>query len=245
MHRSSAVAIALAFLFTAVPARAYRPFDSTDADVAEHGELELEVGPAGYVRADHRSRFSPTQVINYGVVDRVELVLQGRELVPAEVRATPRLSLVDTGFFVKAVLREGSLQGQSGISIATEAGPWLPTIGDEPGLGFSDAFIFSQRLSFATFHLNLQGARTRARNADLFGGLIAEGPFPWRVRPVLELYVDREIGAHQTYSALAGVIARMSDDLALDAGARLASADGAPVTELRIGFTWAIPVGRR
>ena len=30
--------------------KAFRPFDGTDAAVAEHGKVEVELGPAGYLR---------------------------------------------------------------------------------------------------------------------------------------------------------------------------------------------------
>jgi hypothetical protein len=48
-------------------ARTYRPFDGTDAAVAETGEVEIELGPVEYLRdgAD-RTLLAPNLRINYG-----------------------------------------------------------------------------------------------------------------------------------------------------------------------------------
>src|ERR671935_164288 len=46
---------------------AYRPFDSTDAAVADAGQLEIEFGPAGFRRSDaERTVIAPAYVFNYG-----------------------------------------------------------------------------------------------------------------------------------------------------------------------------------
>ena len=39
-------------------AEAYRPFDGTDAAVAETGEIEIELGPVEYLRGEPRARCS-------------------------------------------------------------------------------------------------------------------------------------------------------------------------------------------
>lgn len=236
--------LAGALLFAA-PAHAYRPFDSTDADVTGYGELELEVGPVGYLRTRTNGQFAPNQVINVGVLHRVELVLQGRELLTSEAApaASSRLALTDTAFFMKVVLREGILQGSRGPSVALEIGPWLPTFNDQTnGVGGSADLITSYRWSFTTIHLNVQAARTRSANPDLFVGAIIEGPIIWPIRPVSELVVDREFSAHTTYSALIGFIAPLQDDFDLDFGTRIALTDGLPIYEARAGFSWAIPL---
>jgi len=52
-------------------AAAYRPFDSTDASVAEAGKLELELGPIGYL-AEGRAHFlvAPALIANLGLSRR-------------------------------------------------------------------------------------------------------------------------------------------------------------------------------
>jgi hypothetical protein len=237
--RRTAVAssAALALVLVAPSAAAYRPFDSTDADVAARGEFELELGPIGYLRyGEDKYLTASAFVANLGIVDRVEAVVQGTELVL--VNHGTHGSFVDAGAFLKIVLREGSLQEGTGPSIATEVGALLPTINAEPGAGYSAAVIASQRWRLATVHLNLQGAQTRAGNADAFVGAILEGPSDWVVRPVAEAFYEDEIHVAQTVSGLVGCIARASDSLSLDVGLRAARVDTTPVFEVRAGFTW-------
>jgi hypothetical protein len=58
-------------------ASAYRPFDGTDANVAEPREVELEIGPVGYERqgSDHYL-VAPALVFNYGVHPGFEAVVE-------------------------------------------------------------------------------------------------------------------------------------------------------------------------
>ena len=62
------------------------------------------------------------------------------------------------------------------------------------GIGASANLIVSQQWSALTVHVNTQVALTRAGNLDLFEGVIVEGP-QWTVRPVAEVFVEREFGA--------------------------------------------------
>jgi DNA-binding beta-propeller fold protein YncE len=58
---------------------AYRPFDSTDAAVADVGQLEVELGPVGFRRSDvERTVVAPAYGLNLGFVKNWELVLEGR-----------------------------------------------------------------------------------------------------------------------------------------------------------------------
>lgn len=222
---------------------AYRPFDSTDAAVAAEGELEIELGPVGYLAdVHHRFLVAPNAVLNLGIVHGWEMVLEGEQLVLlGGAPGDARLRLVDTHLFLKGVLRDGSLQEATGPSVALEFGPWLPTIHDEPGIGASANLIVSQRWSALTVHVNTEVALTRAGNLALFEGVIFEGP-QWRVRPVAEIFVEREFGEALVASGLAGAIWQVSDELAFDAGVRLASVDGYGLFEARAGLTWACPL---
>jgi hypothetical protein len=236
-----AASAAVGTIFLAGEASAYRPFDSTDADVAARGEFELELGPVGYLRAGQAKYLTASAIVaNLGLIDRVEAVLQARELVLFENGAHG--SLVDTGAFLKIILREGSLQGSSGLSIATEVGPLLPTVNGEPGVGYSAALILSQRWSLATVHVNVEGAQTRAGNPDAFVGAIVEGPDDWVARPVVEFFYEDELNADQTISGLVGFIARVNDHLSLDWGTRAARVGETNVFEARAGLTWAFPI---
>src|SRR5262245_22718401 len=55
-------------LAVALPAQAYRPFDGTDAAVADPWEMEIELGPLGYLReGGARYLLAPAVVANIGV----------------------------------------------------------------------------------------------------------------------------------------------------------------------------------
>jgi hypothetical protein len=170
-------------------AQAFRPFDGTDAAVAETDKVEIELGPAEYVRqGDERLLIAPNVRLNYGFAKGWEAVLEGRTThgLSAAARHT---SQIDNGFFFKGVLREGALQDQPGPSIATEFGVLLPGIDDERGTGGNIAAIVSQRWEAITVHLNAAASVTRQQHADLFVGAIVEGPHDWPVRPVAEIFL--------------------------------------------------------
>jgi hypothetical protein len=235
-----------------VAARAYRPFDGTDADVAELHELELEIGPIGYYNRAGAHDFVSGGVLNFGFAHRFELVLQGFDFysLDSAVPSVPN-KFTDTGIFVKAVLREGCLQQKAGPSVATEIGPLLPAVNDPDGTGVGAYVggILSTCMGHALIvHWNMEAQALRANQLgnhdfDLFAGAIFEPP-PSRyvVRPVVELFTERDFGLGiQTYSALVGAIWSVNPKLALDVAFREASIATQAVSEVRAGFSWAIP----
>lgn len=236
--RVAAAALLLAAL--AGPALAYRPFDSTDADVAGVGEFELELGPVGALRqGSKRLRVAPAVIANYGFSEHRELVIQGQREVALDREAgEPRSSIVDNGVFIKQVLRPGVLQEKSGPSVATEYGLLLPDVHGESGTGASVAGIVSQRSEGSTLHLNAALAWTREHEPDLFLGTILEGPWSWPVRPVAEVFGEQASGSPRTTSQLVGAIWRVRDGLSFDVGVRRAHAGGETTREVRIGLTW-------
>jgi len=156
-------------LCTASASFAYRPFDGTDAAVAERGVLEVELGPAGLLRlGPDRFLVAPALIANLGFADRWELVLEGRQhlLLGSAPPDEPRSRLVDTAVSVKSVLREGALQDRRGPSVAAEVGVLLPTVNDEPGIGAQAAGIVSQRFGPLTAHFTLQ-RRWRAPSGSI------------------------------------------------------------------------------
>jgi hypothetical protein len=197
---------------------AYRPFDGTDAAVADAGELEIEFQPAG-VR---------------------QLVLEGRLETPLSPSGPSTFTA--SGAFLKHVLREGVLQDKTGPSIATEFGLLLPDLDGSNRLGASLAGIVSQRFDRGTVHLNGEVALTRDHNADVFLGAIVEGPIKWKVRPVAEVFYEEEVGAARTVSGLIGAIWQVNDKLSFDVGFREALTNGRPVSEIRAGFTVGFPL---
>jgi hypothetical protein len=227
---------------TSGAALAYRPFDSTDAAVADDGEFELELGPIGSLREGaSRSRVAPAAVANFGISEDREIVLQGQRQTLLDADASgPRTSVVDTGLFIKQVLRRGALQDEPGPSVATEYGFLLPTFHGESGTGFSTAGILSQRSDLGTVHLNSVLSLTRSHRADLLLGAILEGPYTWAVRPVAEVFVEQQVGGGRTRSNLFGAIWRIRDGLSFDLGVRQAHVGSEGVHEVRLGLTWSV-----
>ena len=90
---------------------AYRPFDGTDAAVADPGEVEVELGPLGYLReGSERTLIAPALTLNYGITQGWEAVVEGQGNQGLST-GNRRSSLVDNGVLLKGVLREGSLLG--------------------------------------------------------------------------------------------------------------------------------------
>src|SRR5947207_791242 len=118
-----ALAMLSAGIGLASPAFAYRPFDGTDGDVADVGEFELEMGPAHFLSSpEGRYIVAPATVLNLGVARGLELVVDFKDFVGLQsVAGQPRMRLLDTDIFLKGILRRGTLQGESGVSIALEA----------------------------------------------------------------------------------------------------------------------------
>ena len=152
------------------------------------------------------------------------------------------MNLTAAGAFLKHVLQPGSLQNQSGPSIATEFGMLLPDSTGNSDTGASLARIVSQRWDWGTIHLDGEAALTRDHHADLFVGAILEGPTKWTVRPVAEVFYEKEFGQEETISGLVGLIWQVSDKLAFDVALRHALTDNHPVNEVRAGLTFGFPL---
>jgi len=223
------------------PASAYRPFDGTDAAVAAKGEMEIELQPAGRLRDESgTSLIAPATVINYGLSEEWEAVLEGIGQTPLSPPGPT--SLTAAGAFLKGVLVPGSLQGKTGPSVATEFGVLLPDSTGSSGVGASLAGIVSQRWDWGTIHLNAEAALTRDHHGDVFVSAILEGPITWTVRPVAEVFYENEFGQTETVSALVGLIYRVRDNLSFDVGIRHALTNGHPVNEIRAGVTFGFPL---
>jgi hypothetical protein len=229
------------------PASAYRPFDGTDAAVAEPGELEIELQPAGVRREGSTTTLiAPATVFNFGLTEGWEAVFEGRAETP--LSPSGPTSLTDAGAFLKTVLRPGSLQDKDGPSIATEFGVLLPDTKPNSGVGASWAGIVSQRWEWGTIHLNIATAITREHHGDVFLGGIIEGPGKWKIRPVAEVFYEDEFGVSETVSGLVGLIWQVRDNLAFDIGVRHAWIkdhvlnETRPLNELRAGVTFGFPL---
>jgi hypothetical protein len=237
-HAGIGAIVGIAVLFAAAPASAYRPFDGTDAAVADLGEVEIEFQPIGAIRPGQTKAISDA-ILNFGFAERWELVLQATpQALPEGVGPIS----VSNAAFLKYVVQPGVLQDKTGPSIATEFGPLLPASGGGSGVGFGLTGIISQRWDWGTVHLNAASNLTPDQHGELFFDAIVEGPIKWKVRPVFEIYSDSVVNQSQTFSGLVGAIWQVNDKLSFDAAVRYASVDGRPVGELRLGMTFGFPL---
>jgi len=241
------LSLSLGALTVAPDALAYRPFDGTDADVAELGDFELELGPVHwYSQRDTHYLIAPATVLNLGFLPRWELVVDFQNFVGLDMPAgQSRDRLLDTDIFTKVIVVPGVLQGKGPWpSVATELGPLLPNINGQEAFGASTDVIVSERWRGFTIHSNSWFELTRGDlHLDWFEGVILEGPVEAPVRPVSELFVEHEFVANiTTWSALVGAIWRTRDDLDFDVGLRQARIGDERATEVRMGLTWTLGV---
>jgi hypothetical protein len=215
---------------------AYRPFDSTDPAVADPGELEIELSPASFRRSDAADTWiAPQLKVNYGIAPNWELVVEGQ----GEHTRGATGVVIDNAVFLKGVVREGTLQEQTGLSVAIEFGALLPGINDEAGLGAEIAGIVGSQWDWGAIYFTAAAALTRDNRGEMFLGTIIEGPLDWVVRPVAEFVYEREFGGTEVFAALAGVIWEAREGLAFDLALRQSSVAGEPETEVRVGLTFA------
>ena len=231
--RSLLLACLLLFL-TVPPAAAYRPFVSTDAAVAEPKEMEIELGAFTLERTGRENTWTtPGLVLNYGLTKNWEAVAEFR------VESSPDVNVTDPGLFLKGVLREGALQEKSGLSVAVEVGPLLPsTLPREKHVGFEGIVIVSAAVPPFALHVNGGGGVDRV-DARPFGiwGIIGELAVLPGLRLVGEIAGEDARGARPNHSALLGLIWQVASAAWLDAGVRRGLTEGAPDWQVTAGVT--------
>lgn len=235
--RNLGVGLGLCALILAgpTPVFAYRPFDSTDAAVADKGAFEVELSPLTYRHDDDGTAWIfPSARLNYGVAEDWEVVLEGQ----AEHFSHMRSRVTESALSLKGVLQEGSLQEKGGWSLATEGSVLLPGINDQNGAGFEWTGIASRRWAWGTIHINVAAELTRDRRLGTFLGGIIEGPDDWPVRPVAEVNYARAFSIDEETSVLLGAIWKVQEHLAFDLGFRHAWVNSRPDEQIRAGLTF-------
>ena len=221
-------------------ALAYRPFDSTDADVGDPGEFKIELSPLSYRRwSEGNILISPAVVLNYGFAPNWEVIVEGQGEHP---RSHGQSTMVGNALLFKHVVRAGSLQGNTGLSVATEFGVELPGINAESGTGAVLAGIVSQSGEWGAWHLTAEAVHTRDSTTEVAFGTILEGPDSWKVRPVTEISYAHEIGEAEEAALLLGAIWNFNDNLVFDVGVRRTIVGDERNTELRLGLSFAFQV---
>lgn len=214
---------------------AYRPFDSTDAAVADQGKWEVELAPLNWRHNDEGSQWiAPALILNYGFAPRWEVVIEGRNTVFDRGGD----EFLDAAVSVKTVIREGSFQDKSGVSLGSEFSVLLPAIRADDGAGLEWTLLASHRQDWGAWHFNLGPMLTRDGRGGMVAGGILEGPQSWPVRPVAEIRFEKSFGGEEMIAGLVGLIIPVRDGLALDIGLRHAREGGRPDEQLRAGVTF-------
>ena len=237
IQKTKSCLLLLGLLMAPAPAWCYRPFESTDADVVERGETEVELGYFNWQRSEGEDTFITPQIVyNYGLSDTWELVAEFEVEHPSGEAS----EWVDPALFLKGILREGVLQDQPGLSLAVEAGFLFPsTVTEENQVGFEAIGIVSGQLSPFTYHINFGGGLDRV-DGDSFGlwGVIGELSVSPDVRLVGEINGESARGESAESSGLLGMIWEVPSrpGLALDAGVRRGISRAAPDWQLTMGL---------
>ena len=214
---------------------AYRPFDSTDAAVADKNAWEIELEPLGWRHNDDGTQWvAPAVILNYGFADDWEAVLEGRENILE--RGGSKFS--DAAASLKTVLREGSLQDKEGVSLGSEFSVLLPGIHTEDGAGLEWTLLAGDRHEDFAWHFNLGPMLSRDGKGGLVMGGILEGPKDWPARPVAELRYEKAFGGEELFAQLIGLIFPIHEGLALDLAYRHAREGGRPDEQIRAGVTF-------
>jgi hypothetical protein len=240
--------IALAFALWAGPhaALAYRPFDSTDAAIADPGVIEIELGPVAYTDLPGASVTElPVVTVNVGVAAGWETVIDASRAITRSPHDHD-IETVEAALLFKRIVRDGVLQEQAGWSIATEFGVLLPTVNADDDYGATWALVGSRGMGGTMVHVNAALAQNRDGNTELFGGLIVEVLAGALVRPVAELTFQYERGSDtRSGGALFGAIWERGENLSFDMAVRAVREDQAWSYEGRIGVTWAFALARK
>jgi hypothetical protein len=229
-------------------ALAYRPFVSTDAAVADAGEIEVEFGYIGFRRHHGENTIvAPTIIANLGLCRNLELV--------AETKATGSLAshdhrwqAEDTAVSVKWVARDGVLQGRGPApSLAVELSLSLPTAKGERHIGGELVGIASGEVVGLTYHVNAGAlVDTVETQPGVTWGVIVEHALRGRLRAVAEVNGESVSGSPADDSALIGAILDIDvppplHGLSLDVGVRRGISRAAGEWGGTAGFTVAFP----
>lgn len=219
------------------PAWAYRPYDSTDADVADDDEVEIEFGWQE-TDFDRESANGGRVVFNLGIGRDREMVIEGGWVHMRSSSGDSSSAIEGVGAFLKQIHRRGSLQGESGFSLASECGFRLPTRSEEIGAGGECLLVASHEISALAIHINAGLAYETDHRWSRSVGLIIEGAGARRLKPGIEVLHEQSEGSHSELWVLAGMTWAASDAYAFDFAHRWAIQPSTDSYEWRLGLTW-------
>jgi hypothetical protein len=230
---------------------AYRPFVSTDASVADPGDVELEFGYIGFRRDGSRTAIiAPTVIGNLGLGHDLEAVAEFKLVSDVSHGGTDDgTRFEDTAVSLKWVAHEGSLHDRGVVpSLAAELSVLVPTLPGEHGPGTELVAIASGTAVGWTYHANAGVLVTPgADRTSPVWGLIIEHAVFGGLRAVAEVNGESATGTGADNSALVGAIWKVAapapiHELSLDVGLRHGITAAADEWGGTAGFTIAFPV---
>lgn len=237
--RSSSLGLLLLITAPASVAQAYL-IDANDARVVEHGTMELELQPIGYLQTligdEEHYLVAPSAQIYWGLAEGWDLLFltRGFGLLDDAMGESP-YALAEQMLAFRAMLRDGRYSDEEaeGPSVTLQVGALLPGVEAETGVGATLALLFAQQWDAGTLHLNVWTNLTQDRTFELFLSAVIEGPLAWPVRPTVEVYFDVDDG-EPYLSGLLGAVGDVSDEFSIQAGARVGGWEGYLELEVRI-----------
>ena len=229
---------------------AYRPFVSTDAAVADLGEIEIELGMSGFHGPHGRATIdAPELVVNVGAAHDIEVVghfTLANDLTRGSDEEPTRFE--DSGVSVKWVARDGVLQDTSGASVALELDALFPTLRGQDRPGAQLTGIVSNRTLGWTYHVSA-GALVEPSGSDpgVAWSVIVERPLVGPLRAVTEINGESVRGSTPNNSALVGAIwsvtgpaplHELSFDIAVRHGLSSAADDWGGTAGVTFAFPW-------
>jgi hypothetical protein len=225
--------------FFARSAAAYRPFNSTDAAVADSGKSEVELGADYMNNRDGNTVAVPSLRYNYGFAPRWEATLEG-SLQVFDPASRNGVQLLASQFDIKGVLLEGPLQHAAHpISLGVELSALLPETHSDSGLGGEGILLAGFRTGKFTWHLNAGGGIER-RTLEPLGiwGVIVEHPLNDSLRLALEVNGESGRATPANNSTLLGILWEHRG-VTYDAGFRYGLTKAAPKYTFTAGLTFS------
>lgn len=234
--------LALGGLFWSSASHGLRPFESTDADVVGPGEIELEAGILYDEQSHDRLWEAPTLVLNIGILEETELVLEGVSGYAQDDSGTRwEHELTDTAIFVKRVWTRSQ---DEGWSFATETGILLPTEEEDQRLDYEGLAIFTWNSPIMSVHFNF-GAETEResdganRDAIFLWGIVAEAPLSDRLQLAAEINGEKQESERPESRALVGFLWKCRENLQLDLALFQGLTRDLPEVGFTSGFTYS------
>jgi len=219
--------------FSPDSAFAYRPFDGTDAAVANRRDGNSSYSRSAHIRKaatrPHRTR---PRCLIFGLSEGWEAVFEGQGQTPLSPAGRPGLT---SAAHSSACAAAGQPAGQGRAEGYDEFGVLFPDSTGENGFGASVAGSISQRWDWGAF-TQRRGRRSHARHSRPLCRHHCRGAGEVEVRPERKFYEENSGGRTHLGAGRSDMAVR--ENLAVDVGLRHALVKRHPATNPRRGDPW-------